>query len=153
MGIGECQVDFDLRTLPGMTRETIEADLDWALYRLMIEDPQLDVSFNLWPHSTGPFELPRGHMLFQVFREAHKEVFGDDLIVDIDAKGTSLNRMIDRCKYGETDMGNFHAAGIPGCLYGPGEASTTPDERVSIPQLVKHCKVTALVSAAICKVP
>ena len=60
--------------------------------------------------------------------------------------------MIDRCKFGGTDIGNFYAVGIPGTNYGAAGVPVTPDERVSIPQLVNHCKVSALVALEMCGV-
>jgi len=152
LGSNECEVDFDLRFVPGMTRASIEEDIERVLYKLKIEDPELEASVRFWPHATGPTELPNDHLLHQALRKAHREVFGQDLIIDTDARGTSLDRMIDRCKYGGTDIANFYAAGIPGTNYGAAQVPVTPDERVSIPQLVNHCRVSALVTLSICDV-
>ena len=130
----------------------MEEDIERILYRLKAEDPEFEGSVHFWPHlAAGPTELPGDHPLHQLLRKAHSDVFGEALIIDTDAKGTLFERMIDRCKYGGTDMGNFYAAGIPGTNYGAAQVPVTPDERVSIPQLVKHCKVSTLVTLAICE--
>jgi acetylornithine deacetylase len=153
LGSSECQVDFDLRILPGMTPESIEEDIERVLYRLMVEDPELEGSVRFWPQVVGPTEIANDHPLQQALRKAHREVFGEEVVIDTDVKtGTSLERMIDRCKYGGTDIGNFYAVGVPGTNYGAAGVPVTPDERVSIPQLVKHCKVSALVALEICEV-
>jgi acetylornithine deacetylase len=152
LGSSECQVDFDLRFVPGMTHASIQNDVERVLYRLMVEDPELEASMRLWPAKTSPTELANDHPLHQALRKAHKEIFGKELVIDTDGKGTSFVRMIDRCKYGGTDIGNFYAAGIPGTNYGAAGVPVTPDERVSIPQLVKHCKVSTLVALEMCGV-
>lgn len=153
LGSNECQVDFDLRYLPGMTLGSIEEDLDRVIYKWMVEDPEMEASISFWPVNYGATEIPNDHILHQHMRKAHKEIFGEDLIIDTDDKsGTSLTRMIDRCKYGGTDLGNFYAAGVLGTNYGAAQVPVTPDERVSIPQLVKHCKVSTLVALGICEV-
>ena len=154
LGSSECQVDFDLRFVPGMTAKTIEEDLERVLYRVKIEDPELEASIRFWPHlwpdPPSPTELPDDHILNQVLKKAHREVFGKDPIVDTDTRGTSLSRIVDRCKYGCTDIGSFYAAGVAGINYGPAQVPVTPDERVSIPQLIKHSKVSALTALEIC---
>lgn len=156
LGSSECQVDFDLRTVPGMTAQGIQEDIERVLFRLMIEDPELNASVKFWPHlwpPPSPTELPRDHVLHRVLGDAHREVFGTDPVYDTDTKGTSLNRIVDRCKYGCTDMGSFYAAGIPGTNYGAAQVPVTPDERVSIPQLINHSKVSALTALGICEGP
>lgn len=149
LGSSECQVDVDFRFVPGMTLRSIEEDIERALYRLKIEDPDFDGSVRLWPHTVGPTELANDHPLHQALRKAHRKVFGEDLVIDTDAKGTSLSRIVDRSKVAGTDIGNFYAAGIPGTNYGAGRVAVTPDERVSIPQLVNHCRVSALTALEI----
>ena len=152
LGSSECQVDFDLRYVPGMTIESIEQDIERVVYRLEVEDPELEASIRFWAAKTKPTELPNNHPLHQALRKAHKEAFGEELVIDTDGKGTTFDRMIDRCKFGGTDIGNFYAVGIPGTNYGAAGVPVTPDERVSIPQLVNHCKVSALVALEICGV-
>jgi acetylornithine deacetylase len=152
LGSSECQVDFDLRYVPGMTPASIQNDIERLIYGLMVEDPDLEVSVRFGKYGSSPTELPNNHPLHQALRKAHKEVFGEELVIDTDGKGTTFDRMIDRCKFGGTDIGNFYAAGIPGTNYGAAGVPVTPDERVSIPQLVKHCKVSALVALEMCGV-
>lgn len=119
----------------------------------MVEDQELDASVEFSSHACGPAELPNDHFLHQVLRKAHKEIFGKDLIIDTDVKGgASLNRMIDRMKFSASDIVNFYAIGIPGTNYGASQIAVTPDERVSIPQLVNHCKVSTLTALEICGV-
>jgi acetylornithine deacetylase/succinyl-diaminopimelate desuccinylase-like protein len=143
-------VDFDLRFVPGMTPGSIEEDIERIIYKLKIEDPEMEASLKIWPHATGPTDIANDHPLHQALRKAHKEVFGEDLIIDTDGKGTSLTRMVDRCKWGVSDVHNFYAAGIPGTNYGATKVPVMPDERVSIPQLCNHCRVSTLTTAEIC---
>jgi len=153
LGSNECQVDFDMRYVPGMSLESIREDIERVIYKLMIEDSEMEASVRFWPVNYGAAEIPNDHILHQHLRKAHKEIFGEDLIIDTDDKtGTSLTRMIDRCKYGGTDIGNFYGAGVLGTNYGAAQVPVTPDERVSIPQLVKHCKVSTLAALGICEV-
>jgi len=59
--------------------------------------------------------------------------------------------MVDRWKYSGSDVASFYSVGVLGTNYGPAKIAVTPDERVSIPQLFKHCKVSTLVALGICE--
>ena len=153
LGCSECQVDIDFRHVPGVTPESVKEDIERIIYRLKIEDPELEASVKIWSHHFGPSEIPNDHPLHQALRKAHKEIFGEDLIVDTDVKGgSSLTRMVDRWKYSGSDVASFYSVGVPGTNYGPAKIAVTPDERVSIPQLVKHCRVATLVALEMCGV-
>jgi acetylornithine deacetylase len=153
LGVSECVVEVDFRFVPGVSLDTVKEDIRRVLYRLMVDDPELDVTVKFSSHACGPAELPNDHVIHNALRKAHKEIFGENLIIDTDVKGgASLERMIDRMKYSASDIVNFYAVGIPGTNYGASKVAVTPDERVSIPQFVKHCRVATLEALEMCGV-
>jgi acetylornithine deacetylase len=151
LGSYRCEVDMDFRFLPSQTRESVLTDIERVIQKLWIDDSDLDATVEVWPNWLSPQEIAGDHPLVQVLREAHKEVWGEELELDIDRPG-SVSRVIDRCGFGGTDMGKWYATGVPIVDYGAGAIPTCPDERVSISQLAKCAKVYALMALEICGV-
>ena len=156
LGVHECRAYVDIRFPSGMTKPSCKRDIERMIYNLSIEDPDLRASVEVAPDifglECGPVIPPKDFPLLDALREAHREVFGEELVVDIDSNGTTTHRTIDWTRMAASDVSAFHAAGIPGLNYGPGIVPVTPDERVSIEQLVKHCAVSALTMLEICGV-
>ena len=101
---------------------------------------------------TEPVITSRDLPLLKTLEATHKEIFGEDLIVDTDSNGTTTHRSVDWNRYAGSDLTSFYSGGIPGVNYGPGTVPVTPDERVSISQLINHCKVSALTILEMCQV-
>jgi acetylornithine deacetylase/succinyl-diaminopimelate desuccinylase-like protein len=154
LGADECTLDVDIRFPVGMTKESLKRDLEQIIYILSIEDRELEAKVETSPSLFGidsvPIMTPRDLPLLLKLEAAHKEIFKEDLIVDIDSNGTTCHRSIDWNRYAGSDLTSFYSVGVPGINYGPGTVPVTPDERVSIPQLVNHCKVAALTILEMC---
>jgi acetylornithine deacetylase/succinyl-diaminopimelate desuccinylase-like protein len=154
LGADECELYVDIRFPPGMTKESCKRDLERMIYNLSIEDPELRATVKTSPALFGiesvPVVTPRDLPLIKTLEATHREIFGEDLIVDLDGDGTTTHRSIDWNRYAGSDMTSFYSVGVPGVNYGPGTVPVTPDERVSIPQLVNHCKVVALTILETC---
>ncbi|MBW1801295.1 MAG: M20 family metallopeptidase [Deltaproteobacteria bacterium] len=156
LGADECTLDVDIRFPPGATKDSLKQDLERIIYNLSIEDRELKASVSTSPALFGlesvPIMTPRDLPLLLKLEAAHKEIFGEDLIVDIDSNGTTTHRSIDWNRYAGSDLTSFHSVGVPGVNYGPGTVPVTPDERVSISQLINHCKVAVLTILEMCRV-
>jgi acetylornithine deacetylase/succinyl-diaminopimelate desuccinylase-like protein len=156
LGAEECQLYVDIRFSAGMTTNSIKRDLERIIYNLSIEDPELKATVSTTPPVFGveclPLVMPRDLPLLKTLELTHKQVTKEDLIVDVDGNGTTTHRVIDWTRYGASDLQPFNWYGVPGINYGPGAIPNTPDERVSIEQLINHCKVSALTMLEICEV-
>jgi acetylornithine deacetylase/succinyl-diaminopimelate desuccinylase-like protein len=156
LGADECTLQVDIRFPPGMTKYSCKRDLERIIYNLSIDDPELKATVETTPALFGmesvPMMNPRDLPLLLKLEAAHQEIFGEELIVDIDSNGTTTHRSIDWNRYAGSDLTSFYSVGVPGVNYGPGTVPVTPDERVSISQLVNHCKVAALTILEMCRV-
>jgi len=155
LGADSCTLTVDIRFPPGMTKDTCKRDIERIIYNLSIDDPELTATVTtspaLFDMESVPMVSSRDLPLLRKLEAAHKEIFGEDLIVDIDTNGTTTHRSIDWNRYAGSDLTSFYSVGIPGVNYGPGTVPVTPDERVSIPQLINHCKVAALTILEVCE--
>jgi acetylornithine deacetylase len=155
LGADSCTLTVDIRFPPGMTKDTCKRDIERIIYNLSIDDPELTATVTTSPALFGMESVPmvssRDLPLLRKLEAAHKEIFGEDLIVDIDTNGTTTHRSIDWNRYAGSDLTSFYSVGVPGVNYGPGTVPVTPDERVSIPQLINHCKVAALTILEVCE--
>lgn len=154
LGADECKLYVDIRFPVGMTVDSVKRDLERIIYNLSVEDPELEATVTTSPPAFGvewiPLENPRDLPLLKTLEETHKEIFQEDLVVDIDSNGTTNNRVVDWCRYGGSDLSSFYSFGVPGINYGAGLVPVTPDERVNIQQLINHCKVVTLTMLEIC---
>lgn len=133
-GIGE--FESDIRTLPGMTREQLQADIERCLDRLRQADPQLTVELEFEPPPLDwipPTEVPADHPFVGALLHAAESVLGW------------------RPKFsafpGGTDASKFHGlAGIPTIpSFGPGwlDLAHGPNECVSLEAIVQAAKIYA----------
>ena len=154
LGVHECKAYVDIRFPAGVSKQSCKRDIERLIYNLSIDDRELRASVEVAPDifglECGPVIPPKDFPLLDALRLAHREVFGEDLVVDTDTNGTTTQRTIDWTRMAASDVSAFHAAGIPGLNYGPGIVPVTPDERVSIEQLVKHCAASALTILEVC---
>ena len=149
LGVEECSIMIDVRYPAGMDRQSVKRDLERIIYNLLVEDPSLRATVTSGAEPGGlkldkPVAPPRDLPLLGALKDAHREIFGEELIVDVESNGTTLDRVVDWCRYAGSDLVSFAGAGIPGLNYGAGVVPVTPDERVSVEQLIKHCQVSAL---------
>ena len=157
LGVEECSMYVDLRFPPGADKESLKQDIERIIYNLSIEDPEMKAEVESFPGPMGlevdqPILPDPDLPLLKVLKTAHKEVFGEDLIVDSETSGTTTHRVVDWTRYAGSDLISFYSVGVPGLNYGAGVVPVTPDEKVSIQQLADHCRVSALTIMEICGV-
>jgi acetylornithine deacetylase/succinyl-diaminopimelate desuccinylase-like protein len=130
---GEAEFMSDVRALPGMTREGIEADLSRFLARERARDPELDVELHV-DHWTPPCEIPAAHLVVGALSEAAEHVLGRRMPLDAFPGGT--------------DAPHFQlGAGIPTVpAFGPGllTAAHSPNEAVPVEEIVQAARIYAL---------
>ncbi len=141
VGYGVCpgiaQFESDIRTLPGMTREQLQADIEKCLDSLRREDPDLQVELEFeqppldWIPAT---EVPADHPLVAALLSAAQRVLGWQ------PQLTAFP--------GGTDAAKFQVlAGIPTIpSFGPGwlRLAHAPNECVGIEALMQAAKMYAL---------
>jgi len=135
-----CTLTIDVRIVPGMTRDTIRADLDRLLGRMAAEDPdfryEIEFTQDFFPL---PFNAPADSPIVDSVRAAHRAVNG------VDPRPATV------LKFAASDASWMAAAGITGIIYGPtGRYLSRPDERCKTEDLVRAAKAYACVIADIC---
>ncbi len=146
----ECEMYFQIRTVPGMTLETVKADLMRLLDGIKEDHPKsfhYELTIPVF-ESDGWFQdpcaLPRDHLLVEALTEGHRIATGAEPEI-----GGVL-------RIGNVGDGNItHAAGIPSVQYGPGdirlyEEWPAPDERVALADLIAAAKAIAVAVWRIC---
>jgi acetylornithine deacetylase len=117
---GEAEFACDVRTLPGMTREELEADLQRFLDTAMAEEPGLDAEYEIdvWHPAT---EIAPDEPIVQALQSAARDVLGDE---------PELGAFP-----GATDATHFQlTAGIPTvAAFGPGYISRAHSPNESLP--------------------
>jgi acetylornithine deacetylase len=117
---GEAEFACDIRTLPGMSRDELEADLRAFLDRAMAEEPGLDaeLDFEVWHPAT---EISPDEPIVRAIRSAAAEVLGE---------APELGAFP-----GATDATHFQlTAGIPTvAAFGPGFISRAHSPNESLP--------------------
>jgi acetylornithine deacetylase len=134
-GILSGQAEFlsDVRSLPGMSREQIEADLLAFLDRAMAEEPRLEAEL-VFDHWTPPSEIEASHPIVGALEDAAERVLGTRLPLGAFPGGT--------------DAPFFQlGAGIPTVpSFGPGllTVAHAPNEAISIESIVQAAKIYAV---------
>ena len=130
---GEAELDCDIRTLPGMTREGVEADVQDFLARAALDDPELDAE------------------LVMVFFVPATEISPDEPIVGalLEAASFVLAQPPELAAFpGATDAAHLHGtAGIPTVAScGPGllPRAHSPNESVSVRGIIEAARIYAL---------
>lgn len=119
----ECEVQFDMRTLPSASAESMYAEICVYAKRLEAEMRSVDAIAKIemtWESSTQGLA-------------AHE----DDAIVRL-ARQLSRNDTVGKVSYG-TEAGLFQRIGIPTVICGPGDIAQAhaPDEFVTLEQLAQ----------------
>jgi acetylornithine deacetylase/succinyl-diaminopimelate desuccinylase-like protein len=132
-------ITFDLRIIPGMTEESVRADMTRRLDQIAAEDPnfhyeliipQSESQPNMPAREATPVDAPVVARLI----EAHRAVTGHDPIV---GAGHRIGATADTC--------HFKGVGITCVEYGPGYIPIWPmvDERIETAQIVTATRVLA----------
>ena len=136
---------FDLRTIPGMTEDSVRADMQARLEQIKQADsdfefelliPQSEQQPNMPAREATPLEAPVVNELIA----AHEQVTGGRPLV---GAGHRIGATADTC--------HFKGAGITCVEYGPGYIPVWPmvDECVSIDQILTATKTLALTAEAL----
>jgi len=133
---GLAEFSCDIRTLPGMTQEVMEADLQAFLDSAMNDDPELNAElvFDTW---VGATEISPDEPVVDALLAASEEVLGSAPRLDAFP--------------GATDAPHFQiTAGIPTvAAYGPGllPLAHSPNEYLEIASVAKSMRIYALAAA------
>lgn len=135
-----CTLIVDFRIVPGMTKQTIEADLRRLLDTIAAGDPdfryEIEFARDTFPL---PYDAPRDSPIVASVVAAHRYVNG---------VGPQESQVL---KFAASDASWMGAAGIPGIIYGPtGRYLSRPDERCETTDLVRATKAYACIIADIC---
>lgn len=118
----------DLRSVPGMTWETVRHDLARALERTRSDG----VSSVVQPLVLQrPFIGRREGPLIEALRTAHRMVRQEEPSLDTDAAAQSF----------VTDAADLSHAGIDALVYGPGTWRAEPNEWVAVDELVDAARI------------
>jgi hypothetical protein len=147
----ECELVFQLRTVPGQTLATVRADLVRLLDGIRTDHPAFDYELTLPANGPDdgwfqdPMETSPTHPLVAALAEGHRQASGMPAVVG------GWGRL------GNVGDGNIlHAAGIPSVQYGAGDIRIykewpTPDERVPLADLVIAARAIAYATYQLCR--
>ncbi len=146
----ECELEFQLRTVPGQTVESIRADLQGLLDAIAADHPAFDAELvipapgqeEIW--NLAPMLIEKSHPMVVALAEGHALAAG--AAPEVSGSG----------RLGNVGDGNILAAhGVASLQYGPGDIRIydewpTPDERVRLSDLVTASKAIAYAIPRIC---
>lgn len=135
-----CSLTVDFRIVPGMTKESIRADLARLLDGLARDDADFRYEIEFNPDTFRlPFNAPRKSAVADAVAAAHARVNG---------KPPTESRVL---KFAASDASWMAAAGITGIIYGPtGQYLSRPDERCETADLVRAARAYACIIADLC---
>ena len=146
----ECEMVFQLRTVPGQTLASVRADLERLLDGIRAEHPAFEGHLTIPAGGPGdcwfqdPTELARDDPLVAALAEGQRLASGEDPVIG------GFGRL------GNVGDGNIlAAAGIPSVQYGPGDIRIyrewpTPDERVRLADLETAARAVAYATCVLC---
>jgi acetylornithine deacetylase len=150
MSTRECEMIFQVRTVPGQTLASVRADVHRLLETLKKDHPNLNYDVVIPANGPedgwyqDPMEVPADHPLVAALAEGHRRASGAEPVIG--ARG----------RIGNVGDGNIlNAAGIPCVQYGAGDIRIyqewpTPDERVRLADLVVAAKAIAYATYRLC---
>ena len=145
-----CTAFVAVSTVPGMTADTIRADLERTLDRLKAEDPSFDYQlvhpverkFQTWILDHPPMDMPVDQDIIKALVSSYKQVTG----VEPRGVGPPATQLSGR--YGDDDA-HLWEAGIPAPIYGPSGGSYGNDYS-DIDEMVLCTNVLALTALEMC---
>jgi len=147
----ECEMVFQIRTVPGQTLEGITTDMKNLLEQIKADKPNLQYELFIPaygkddPNYKIPFEFPNDHPLVVALAEGQRIASNQEPII-----GGAL-------RIGNVGDGNILAAhGVPTVQYGPGDIRAykewpSPDERVKLEDLVIATRAIAYAAFQLCR--
>ncbi len=150
-----CTALVDVRFLPGMSSESVRADIERVLDAIKAEDPNFQYEIEMPPDPKHrvftrvmePFDLPKDEYIVDAVLRSFRAVTGREP----EGFGTVLPG-----SYTGDDTTHLWRAGVPCLLYGPAGASesdTVPDEYVRIPDMEQVAQVLALTALDVISLP
>jgi acetylornithine deacetylase len=118
----------DVRTVPGMTRASLRADLQRIIQSVVGEPNEVTLRFTA-VHRT--FIGPTSGRLVTALKAAHEAVRGEAAIMPVGLPGQAF----------VTDAADMAAAGIETVVYGPCDWHFAPDESVDVDELADAARV------------
>jgi acetylornithine deacetylase len=151
MSSRECEMVFQIRTVPGQTVAGVRADLEALLAAIRKDHPAFDAEVTVPAPGTedgwcqDPLDIPHDHALVTALAEGHRLAAGEAPLIG------GWGRL------GNVGDGNIlNAAGIPCVQYGAGDIRTykewpTPDERVRLADLVIAARAIGYATYRLCR--
>jgi acetylornithine deacetylase len=142
----QAEAGIDVRTVPGMTAETVLADLQRLITAAAIADPALDAAITLSPRPSfmqpPPFHVDRAAPIVTAVAAAHRRVAG---------VAPAVGTLVPQVFFG-SDASHLVAAGIPTAIYGPGKVTdiSTPDESMAVADMTMAAKVYFTSALTLC---
>lgn len=146
----DCTMMFQIRTVPGMTLDSVRADVARVIEAAKRDVPELDVEVTIPgngpddPYYMEPVALPRDHPL--VVAVADGQALGSGRPAEVGGVERIGN-------FGDGNL--LAAAGIPTVQYGPGNIKNypewpAPDERCEVTELSAAAKAVAHAIVTLC---
>ena len=150
-----CTALVDVRFLPGMSSESVRADIERTLDAIKSDDPDFqyeiemppDPKYRIFTRVMEPFDLPKDEYIVDAVLRSFRAVTGREP----DGFGTVLPG-----SYTGDDTTHLWRAGVSCLLYGAAGASesdTIPDEYVRIPDMEQVTRVLALTALDVISLP
>ncbi len=145
-----CTAFIAVSTVPGMTAETIRADLERTLTQLKRQDPDFEYTlvhpierkFKTWILDHPPMEMPADQAIVQTLVTSYRQVTAREP-QSIGLPASELN-----ARYGDDDA-HLWEAGIPAPIYGPSGGSYG-DDFTYIDEMLLCSQVLALTAVGSC---
>jgi acetylornithine deacetylase/succinyl-diaminopimelate desuccinylase-like protein len=137
---------IDVRTVPGMTPESVLADLQGVVENARRRDPSITAELELADRPVfcqeRPFHISTDAGVVRAVAEAHEKVTG---------RQATVGTLVPQVFFG-TDASHILAAGIPTAIYGPGKVTdiNTPDESIAVDDVIVAAEVYLASALAIC---
>ena len=147
----QASAEFQVRTVPGMTRQALRDDVERLIAQVVGDDPGFEIEIEVppkdgqyaawdWP----PARIDRDDPLVVAMIDAHTRVTGAPPVVGAEPRLGAVG-----------DASFLQAAGVTSVLYGPGDGTVfpswpTPNETTPLVDLVVAAKVFALAAIDIC---
>jgi acetylornithine deacetylase len=126
------EAGIDVRTVPGMTPESVLVDLMKIVENRRRSDPAFEAELSLAGRpefcQERPFHMDRGAHIINIVTHAHRSVFGAD---------PTIGTLVPQLFFG-TDASHILAAGIPTAIYGPGKVTdiNCPNESMAVKDIL-----------------
>jgi len=131
------EAGIDVRTVPGMTPETVLADFRRVIGEVRADDPDLNAELLLSSRprfcQERPFHMNPEAPVVRTVATAHQKVAGT---------AARVGTLVPQVFFG-TDASHILAAGIRPAIYGPGQVTdiNTPDESISFTDIITAANV------------